>query len=169
MIRFSSKVSHTLVNTVSTFIQTERPMNKFQATMRVLKHSKLFEKIDIRKYHHFCSFACSTIFKGDLSSNWAKRCGFRSGNPSSGQHPEPGAPITSPSQQQPVHSQHDREWVSNILNGYLNVSDEWIFHDEAVSSSVGRSKSVISSCSTLINHDHESVAPSLGCQPSIFR
>ncbi|EMR83795.1 hypothetical protein BcDW1_7536 [Botrytis cinerea BcDW1] len=45
MIRFSSKVSHTLVNTISTFIQTERPMNKFQATMRVLKHSKLFEKI----------------------------------------------------------------------------------------------------------------------------
>ena len=117
----------------------------------------------------FIHLLTHSSFEGDLSSNWAKPCGFRSGNPSSGQHPEPGAPITSPSQQQPVHSQHDREWVSNILNGYLNVSDEWIFHDEAVSSSVGRSKSVISSCSTLINHDHESVAPSLGCQPSIFR
>lgn len=63
----------------------------------------------------------------------------------------------------------DRDWGSNILNGYLNISDEWIVHDEAGSPSVGRSKSVISNCSALINHDHELVAPSLGCQPSTFR
>ncbi|KAF7954006.1 uncharacterized protein EAE97_001404 [Botrytis byssoidea] len=25
----------------------------------------------------------------------------------------------------------DREWVSNLLNGYLNISDEWIVYDEA--------------------------------------
>ncbi|KAF7881507.1 hypothetical protein EAF00_011876 [Botryotinia globosa] len=54
----------------------------------------------------------------------------------------------------------DREWVSNVLNGYLNVSEEWIVHNEADASSVGRSQSVISNCSALINHDHECTAPS---------
>ncbi|KAF5868894.1 uncharacterized protein Bfra_011859 [Botrytis fragariae] len=32
----------------------------------------------------------------------------------------------------------DHEWVSNVLNGYLNVSDEWIVHDKAGSPSLGR-------------------------------
>lgn len=54
----------------------------------------------------------------------------------------------------------DREWVSNVLNGYLNVSDEWIVYDDADLSSVGRAESVISNCSALINHDHECTAPS---------
>ncbi|TGO85473.1 hypothetical protein BPOR_0393g00040 [Botrytis porri] len=54
----------------------------------------------------------------------------------------------------------DREWVNNVLNGYLNVSDEWIVHDETESPSRGRSESVISNCSALINHDHECTAPS---------
>ncbi|TGO27235.1 hypothetical protein BPAE_0045g00320 [Botrytis paeoniae] len=54
----------------------------------------------------------------------------------------------------------DREWVSNVLNGYLNVSDEWIVYDEADASSRGRPESVISNCSALINHDHECTAPS---------
>ncbi|TGO70095.1 hypothetical protein BELL_0742g00020 [Botrytis elliptica] len=54
----------------------------------------------------------------------------------------------------------DRQWVSNVLNGYLNVSDEWIVHDETGSTSRGRSESVISNCSALINHDHECTAPS---------
>ncbi|KAF5875538.1 uncharacterized protein Bfra_003991 [Botrytis fragariae] len=54
----------------------------------------------------------------------------------------------------------DREWVSNVLNGYLNVSDEWIVYDEADASSLGLPESVISNCSALINHDHECTAPS---------
>ncbi|KAM0311081.1 hypothetical protein ACHAO8_007514 [Botrytis cinerea] len=54
----------------------------------------------------------------------------------------------------------DREWVHNVVNGYMNVSDEWLVYDGASSTSVARSKSVISNCSALINHDHECTAPS---------
>ncbi|TGO36417.1 hypothetical protein BHYA_0125g00130 [Botrytis hyacinthi] len=54
----------------------------------------------------------------------------------------------------------DREWVSNVLNGYLNVSDEWIVYGEADASFAGRPGSIISDCSALINHDHECTAPS---------
>ncbi|ESZ91782.1 hypothetical protein SBOR_7833 [Sclerotinia borealis F-4128] len=45
----------------------------------------------------------------------------------------------------------DREWVSNVLNGCLNVSDEWLVHS--------RPASIISGCSALINHHHECTAP----------
>ncbi|KAF7871794.1 hypothetical protein EAF04_003901 [Stromatinia cepivora] len=45
----------------------------------------------------------------------------------------------------------DREWVSSVLNGYLNVSDEWLVHDPPAS--------IISNCPALINHDHECTAP----------
>ncbi|TEY83803.1 hypothetical protein BOTCAL_0024g00110 [Botryotinia calthae] len=54
----------------------------------------------------------------------------------------------------------DREWVHNVVNGYMNVSDEWLVYDGAESTSIARSKSVISNCSALINHDHECTAPS---------
>lgn len=54
----------------------------------------------------------------------------------------------------------DREWVHNVVNGYMNVSDEWLVYDGAESNSVARSKSMISDCSALINHDHECTAPS---------
>ncbi|KAJ8058109.1 hypothetical protein OCU04_012967 [Sclerotinia nivalis] len=49
------------------------------------------------KYSFFFFF-----FKRHLSSKWAKPCGFQGGYPNSGQHSDPGAPITSPS----VQSQH---------------------------------------------------------------
>ncbi|TGO26412.1 hypothetical protein BPAE_0060g00280 [Botrytis paeoniae] len=52
----------------------------------------------------------------------------------------------------------DHEWVSNVLNGYFNVSDEWIVHDEAGLPSLGLPESG-SNCSALIKHDHEFIAP----------
>ncbi|KAF7934558.1 hypothetical protein EAE99_003008 [Botrytis elliptica] len=121
-----TKISPTPVNAISTYIQTVKPRSYhiFQkvtifVALRALKCTYPASAFSLHCQHKIFAVHVLTppSSKRDLSSNWAKRCGFGSGDPDSG----PFATCTVP----------DREWVSNVLNGYLNVSDEWIVHDEA--------------------------------------
>ncbi|KAF7871509.1 hypothetical protein EAF04_003616 [Stromatinia cepivora] len=85
---------------VPTPLNIVRPLNvALKAT--AVDMPQIYQETDVintgrRECLDVCCFACCIL-------TWAKPCGFQGGYPKSGQHSDPGAPITSPS----AHSQHD--------------------------------------------------------------